>query len=59
MSDELTKYFMAQTNERFNKIDRKLDQLIGFRFMQLGASAAISALFGVVAAVATIYFGRV
>lgn len=47
---ELLKYYMGETNRRLNTIDRKLEQLIGFRWMLMGVSATISTVVGLVIA---------
>jgi hypothetical protein len=46
---------MEQTNKRFDAIDQDLKALIGFRWMLLGMSAAVSAI---VSVILLIYFGR-
>ena len=46
-SDDLLKYFMKQTNERFDSLERKVDKLISFRLMLIGASVGISGLVSV------------
>jgi hypothetical protein len=59
---EVVDYWMRVTGEKFESIeqqlahiDKKLNQLIGFRMMLLGASAAVSAIVGLAVA---IYFGK-
>jgi len=42
MTDKLD-YFIDQTNDRLDKIEGKLDQLISFRIMLVGASVTVSA----------------
>jgi hypothetical protein len=44
---EKFEYFIDQTNKRFDKIDEKLDELISFRIMLIGAATAISAIVSV------------
>lgn len=55
-------YFMDVTGEkfstiekRFDRIDEKLEQLIGLRWMLIGGSAAISAIIGFVVAAFSLY----
>jgi hypothetical protein len=43
-SDDLLKYFIKETNKRFDDLDKKVDRLIGFRWMLVGAATAISAI---------------
>jgi len=50
MDNQLFQYFIEQTNDRFDKIDKKLDQLITFRLMLLGGAAALSAIVSVLIA---------
>lgn len=40
-------YFVKRTDERLSNIESKLDQLIGFRWMLLGAAAVVSAIAGI------------
>lgn len=44
-------YFIEETNKRFDKIDRKLEELINFRMMLLGGAFAISAIVSLLMAV--------
>lgn len=37
-------YFIHQTNRRLDKIDGKLEQLIGFRWLLIGISLGVSAI---------------
>lgn len=50
--EKLFTYFVTQTNERLSNIENKLDQLITFRMMLIGASIAISTI---VSLIVTIY----
>lgn len=56
--DELEAYFRAQTNIRLAAIENKLDKLIGFRWMLIGSSLAVSAIVSVVIGIATVVYGR-
>lgn len=47
-NDDLLKYFIKQSNERFDSIESKLDKLISFRWMLIGASVGISGIVSVV-----------
>jgi len=42
--EEKLEYFIDQTNQRLVKIEEKLDRLISFRVMLIGASITISSL---------------
>jgi len=56
MSDEdLIRYFIQQTNERLDKIDKHLEDLLAFKWKIVGISLACSA---VVSAVIEILFGH-
>jgi len=43
----LMKYFIDETNKRFDKIDRKLEQLISFRMLLIGIAMTVSAIISV------------
>lgn len=43
---EQLKEFQEMTNDRFDRIELKLDSLMSFRSMLIGASAVTSALIG-------------
>lgn len=51
MDNNLLAYFIEETNKRFDKIDRKLDELISFRLMLLGGAAALSAIVSLLIAI--------
>lgn len=42
LMEEKFNYFMDQTNERLEKIDHKLDVVIGFRWQIIGGAMAAS-----------------
>lgn len=51
---EVMDYFMKITHEKFDdvtkrldKIDHKMEQLIGFRWMLIGVAATVSAIVGI------------
>lgn len=46
-SDDLLKYFIKQSNERFDSLEAKVDKLISFRILLIGASVGISGLVSV------------
>lgn len=48
-------YFVDQTNNRLDSIEKKIDTLITFRMMLIGASLAVSAI---VSLTVTIMFNR-
>lgn len=41
---ELLDYYIKHTDERFKEIHTKLDTLIGFRWLLIGAAAGVSGL---------------
>lgn len=45
--DEKLNYFIDQTNKRLDAIEGKLDQLISFRVMLIGASITVSGLISI------------
>lgn len=54
-SEEVTRYFMQVTSEKFaevkerlDRIDHKMEQLIGFRWMMIGMATAVSAIVGII-----------
>jgi tetrahydromethanopterin S-methyltransferase subunit G len=51
-------YFVEQTNHRLDKIDEKLEQLISFRVMLIGASMAVATLFSVVTTLITLFINK-
>jgi hypothetical protein len=48
---DLFTYFIDETNKRFDRVEKKLDQLISFRLMLLGGAAVISAIISLIASV--------
>jgi len=44
---DLIEYFIRHTDERFEKLEAKIDSLIAFRFMLIGAAAAVSGIVSV------------
>lgn len=48
MIEDKVDYFINQTNKRLESIEYKLDQLISFRVMLIGASIALSAFVTVI-----------
>ena len=52
---ELVNYFIERTDERFDKLEAKIEQLISFRWMLIGASCAVSSIISIIIA---IYFGK-
>jgi hypothetical protein len=58
----ITDYFIQVTHakfedldKRFDRVDTKLDELIGFRWMLVGMATAISAIISTVVALASLY----
>ena len=49
--EKLDAYFRSQTNLRLYSIEKKLDQLIGFRWMLIGGSVAVSSIVSVAIAI--------
>lgn len=56
MHDKLD-LFIKMTQDRFDKLDGKIDKLWEFRFLILGGSIVVSALLTTVISAAAIYFG--
>lgn len=44
MENELLNYYIKSTNERLTKIDKKIDQLIQFKWQIIGGSVVVSAI---------------
>lgn len=40
----MDKYFIERTDERLERIENKIEQLIGFRWMLIGMASALSAI---------------
>lgn len=53
--NKIDEYFIKRTDERLVRIEEKLEQLIGYRWMLLGMASAISAIVSIIIAV---YYGR-
>lgn len=47
-SDDKLDYFIVQTNNSLEKIEAKVDNLMSFKFMLIGASATISLIINIV-----------
>lgn len=42
MDNDLFKYFMDQTNSRFDNIEKKLDKLLEFKWQIIGGAGLLS-----------------
>ena len=42
----MIEYFIRRTDERFDRVENKLDQLYKFRWQVIGGAAAVSAIVG-------------
>lgn len=42
MDDNLLQYFIEQTNDRLNRIDQKLEELLTFKWKIIGGSVILS-----------------
>jgi hypothetical protein len=51
-SDDLVKYFIENTNKRFDDLEVKVDKLISLRWMLIGAASVMSVVVTVVIEVA-------
>jgi tetrahydromethanopterin S-methyltransferase subunit G len=51
-------YFIEETNKRLDRIDSKLEQLISFRIMLIGAAATISVVFSAVTTLIMIFLQK-
>lgn len=53
MDERLIKYFIEETNKRFDKLDEKVDQLLEFKWQIIGGaligSIAVTAAFNLAA----------
>ena len=65
MDKGIVDYFMQVTkekfdgvDERFDRVEIKLDQVMSFRWQIIGGAVGLSSLFAGVIAIATIYFLR-
>lgn len=47
-SDDLVKYFIDHSNERFDRIEEKVDKLITFRLVLIGSAVGISGLVSII-----------
>lgn len=45
---ELLDYYIKHTDERFKEVNKKLDMLISFRWLLIGAAAGVSGIVSVV-----------
>lgn len=41
---DLVKYFIEHTDERFEKVDRKLDELFAFKWKVIGIAVTLSSI---------------
>lgn len=51
-------YFIEQTNLRLEKIDNKLEQLISFRIMLIGASMTVATIFSIITTLITLFLNK-
>lgn len=51
MDESLVKYFMSQTNDRLDKIDKKLEELMSFRWRIVGATTLVSSITAITTAI--------
>lgn len=47
MDKELIDYFIERTDLRFDKVDKKLEKLVAFRWQIIGGSTVLSIIFGI------------
>ena len=47
MQEDKVDYFIEQTNQRLDRMDRKLDRLLHFRGQLLGGAVGISSLISI------------
>ena len=45
--DELLKYYISHSDKRFDALDQKVDKLISFRWLLIGASMGVSGIISV------------
>lgn len=56
-SDDLVKYFINHTDSRFDRLEKKVERLLNFRWMLIGAASAASVVVSVVFEVAKAFAG--
>jgi len=45
--DDLLKYYISHSDKRFDAIEEKMDKLISFRWLLIGASMGVSGIISV------------
>ena len=48
MDKELMEYFIEKTDERFDKLEYKIDKILEFKWQIIGGAVGISGLIGLV-----------
>lgn len=48
MGDDLVEYYIKATNDRLDKIEGKIDELLSFKWKIIGGSVALSLLISLV-----------
>lgn len=52
---ELLDYYIRHTDQRFAEVNKKLDMLINFRWLLIGAAAGVSGIVSVLFQVVTLF----
>jgi hypothetical protein len=52
---DLVNYFIARTDQRFDRIERQIEESLQFKWQLIGGSVAVSA---VVSLAVAVYFGK-
>lgn len=58
MENDLLDYFIEHTDERFNKLEQKLDELIEFRYQIIGGSAVVAGIISLVMTIVVTYIAK-
>lgn len=55
---ELVNYFISETNKKFDRLEKKVDLLIGFRWSIIGGSVVLSLLVTLSIELAALLWGK-
>jgi hypothetical protein len=58
MDNELVKYFIEETNRKYEKLEEKVDQLLQFKWKIIGGSVIMSVVFTIVIQATALYFNH-
>lgn len=57
MDEGLVKYFIEETNKKFERLEGKVDQILKFKWQIIGGSLVVSVVCSLAISLAYIYFG--